>query len=102
MTISYLIFRNNSIKYWQSLFAKKGFQVFYKIGELVDGTRATGENTFCAGQSDRAPSTQNVAASALTPYEPIIDPELINLSLETGRVLGEEIVHNIPLVMFIH
>jgi hypothetical protein len=81
---------------------KKGFHAFYEIRELVDRTCATGENTLRAGQSDRAPSTQNVVASASTLYEPVIDPELIKLSLEMGRVLGEETVRNIPLVMFIH
>jgi len=60
---------------------KKGFPLFTEIGELVDGMCATGQYTFSAGQSACTPSTQNATASALTLYEPVIDPVLIEISL---------------------
>ena len=69
---------------------KKGFPLYYEIAELVDGTRATGQNAFRAGQPPATPApTQNAVASASTSYEPVIDPELLNISLEMGGASDE-------------
>ena len=39
-----------------SPFRKKGFPLFDKIGNLIDGTRATGEFAFWAGQTLAPPN----------------------------------------------
>ena len=64
---------------------KKGFPLFDDIAELVDGTRATGENAFRVGQS-----TQNAAASKPTSYEPVIDPQLLDMQFEGRSVAGNK------------
>ena len=80
---------------------KKGFPLFDDIAELVDGTRATGEISFRAGLST-TPSIQDIAASAPISYEPVIDPELLNLSLDKNGISGEGMDRNVPLVASIH
>jgi hypothetical protein len=77
----------------------KGFPFFDDMAVLVGATRATGRRAFRAGQTTPAPSTQNAAASASTSYEPAIDPELLEISHERGRVSDEEDDH---LVINIH
>jgi hypothetical protein len=74
---------------------KKGFPLFDDTAELVDGTRATGENAFRAG---RTPAT-----SVMTSHKIPIDSVLLNTSLEVegGMVLDEEPDHNIPQVVYI-
>jgi hypothetical protein len=71
---------------------KKGFPLFNQISELVDGTRATGKYAFRAGLSTPAPLTEksNAAASASTSYTPVIDPALLDDSLERERNSDEE------------
>ena len=65
---------------------RKGFQFFDEIGELVNGTRATGQRSFRAGKP-----TENAPASAPAPYESVIDPELLEISrTERGRVSDDE------------
>jgi hypothetical protein len=80
---------------------KKGFPLFDDIAELIDGTRATGQNAFRAGQPTPAP-TQNATASASMSYEPVIDPELLDISNEGGRVTDEEMDRINPLVIYVH
>jgi hypothetical protein len=77
---------------------EKGFPLFNDIVELVGGTRATGEHAFRAGQPNWASSTQNTTAS----YELVIDPTLLEISLEGGRISDGEMDHNNPLVRYIH
>lgn len=74
------------------------------VGELVDGTRATGKYAFRAGQPTPAPGSpaQNAAASASTLYEPAIDPVLLDMSLEEGRVSDEDLDQNAPKVTYSH
>jgi hypothetical protein len=62
---------------------KRGFPLSDDIAELVNGTRATGETSFRAGQP-----TQNTAASesASTSYEPVIDPQLLDMQPERRNV----------------
>ena len=80
---------------------KKGFPLFDEIAELVGGTRATGENAFWAGQPTPAP-TQNATESASTSYEPVIDPELLDISIEGGRATDEEMDRVNPPVVSVH
>ena len=76
---------------------KKGFPLFNEVGELIEGTHANGLNAFHAGQPTPTPSTQNVGASASISYEPAIDPELLGISLERGRVSDNEMDCAVPL-----
>jgi len=67
------------------------------MAELVDGTRATGQNAFRAGQP-----TQTTTASASTSYEPVIDPALLDMSYEGASLSDEEMDHDISQVTEIH
>jgi len=62
----------------------KGYPLFDEVGDLVDGRHATGQRAFRAGQPTQASSAQNAAASA--PYEPVIDPQLLEVSFEKEKV----------------
>jgi hypothetical protein len=75
---------------------KKGVSLFDEIAELVDGTCATRENAFQAGQPIPAPSTQNTSALALISYEPVIDSELLEMSHKGGRTLDRELKSDSP------
>jgi hypothetical protein len=81
---------------------KKGFPLFDDMAELVDGTRATGQYAFRAGQPTPAPPTQNAAASTSTSYEPAMDSVLLDMSLDGGRDSDEELDRNVrvPLVIY--
>ncbi len=81
---------------------RKGFPLFNDVAELVDGTHATGKNSFQAGQPTPAPSTQNAAASVSTSYEPVIDLELLYQSLKRGTISEVEQDPDVHLVMYIH
>lgn len=83
----------------------KGFVLYDEMAELVDGTIASGAGTFRAGKTKdkitppSADSAQNTAASASTSYEPVIDPDLLAISLEEGKISDVEIDGNVPLVI---
>jgi hypothetical protein len=77
-------------------FHKKGVSLFNEIVELVDGTCATGENAFQAGQPTPAPLTQNASTLALTFYKPIINSELLEMSHKGGRTLDRELKSDSP------
>ena len=69
---------------------------------LVDGTRATGDQTFRAGQpmpTPPIPSSNAIASGSNLPE--IIDPQLLNLSFEEGRYLGVGLDPKVPLVKYI-
>jgi hypothetical protein len=65
---------------------RKGFPLFDEFAELIDGTCAMGQDAFQAGQPTLAPSIQNPSASVSTLYEPVIDPQLLEISFERGLV----------------
>ena len=70
-------------------FRKKGFPLFDDIGNLIDGTRATGEFAFRAGQSRQTPGPSYTRhSSPATPpgddYDARIDPELLDISKDTS------------------
>ena len=81
---------------------KKGFPLFKDVGELVDGTRATGKGTFRAlvraDPATQASSTQNAAASASTSHQPVIDPKLLDMSLEGVGIIDGELDRDDPQV----
>ncbi|KAH9022583.1 hypothetical protein EDB85DRAFT_2151721 [Lactarius pseudohatsudake] len=62
-------------------FRTKPFPLFDAVGELVDGTRATGKRAFRAGQASVFPPP---------PSDFAIDPTLDDISLDMGRVSGDE------------
>lgn len=63
----------------------KGFPLYDDIAELVDGTLASGAYSCRGGKKTlQVPSTPNAAASVSTAYEPVIDPDLLAISLEEG------------------
>ena len=60
----------------------------------MDGTRATGKGTFRAlvraDPATQASSTQNAAASASTSHQPVIDPKLLDMSLEGVGIIDSD------------
>jgi hypothetical protein len=83
---------------------KKGFRLFNDIAELVDGTRATGQFAFQAGQPPApppAPPTQGVATSAMTQSGIPIDPVLLEQSFEGRGASDEEAGHDVTQVTYI-
>ena len=66
-------------------FRNKGFPLFDEIGNLIDGTRATGEFAFRAGQSP-GPSKTRHSSPATPPgddFDSRIDPALLEISNKT-------------------
>ncbi|KAH9013586.1 hypothetical protein EDB84DRAFT_1568586 [Lactarius hengduanensis] len=64
-------------------FRKKGFPFFDEIGDLIDGTRATGEFAFRGGQSAGPSHTRHSSASPTPPPNNdsfAIDPVLLDVS----------------------
>jgi hypothetical protein len=78
---------------------RKGFSLFNEFTELVDGTCAMGQDAFRAGQPTPAPLTQDPSASASMSYEPVIDPQLLEISSERGPTLDRELDCNVPQVI---
>jgi hypothetical protein len=78
---------------------RKGFPLFDKFAELVDGICAMGQDAFQAGQPTPALSTQDPSASVSTSYEPVIDPQLLEISSERGPTLNRELDCNVPQVI---
>lgn len=66
-------------------FRKKGFPLFDELGDLIDGTRATGEFAFRAGQTPGPSYTRH--SSPVTPpgddFDSRIDPVLLGISKDT-------------------
>ncbi|KAI9431664.1 Myb/SANT-like DNA-binding domain-containing protein [Lactarius indigo] len=65
-------------------FRTKPFPLYNAVGELVDGTRATGKHAFRAGQAS-AFTTPQPGAREPTPSDFSIDPALNDISLDTER-----------------
>ena len=63
----------------------KGFPLYDDIAELVNGMLASGAYSCRGGKKTlQVPSTPNAATSVLTAYEPVINPDLLAISLEEG------------------
>ncbi|KAH9021386.1 Myb/SANT-like DNA-binding domain-containing protein [Lactarius pseudohatsudake] len=69
-------------------FRTKAFPLYNTVGELVDGTRATGKNTFHAGQRSVFNPTQPQTREP-TPYDFSIDPILQDISRDMESDLGD-------------
>ncbi|KAH9037596.1 Myb/SANT-like DNA-binding domain-containing protein [Lactarius pseudohatsudake] len=69
-------------------FRTKAFPLYNAVGELVDGTRATGKNTFHAGQRSVFNPTQPQTREP-TPYDFSIDLILQDISRDMESDLGD-------------
>ncbi|KAH8981369.1 hypothetical protein EDB86DRAFT_3087156 [Lactarius hatsudake] len=70
-------------------FRTKAFPLYNAVSELVDGTRATGKNTFHVGQTSAFNPTQPQTCEP-TPYDFSIDPILQDISRDMESDLGNE------------
>jgi Myb/SANT-like DNA-binding domain len=68
-------------------FRKKGFPLFVEIGDLIDGSRATGEFAFRVGEASGPSHTQQspIPSPSEDPYDIPIDPVLLGISHNTDN-----------------